>query len=82
MKKLTNLTKAADIIEVLGGPDKLAELTEATDPAVWNWLHSFEAFPANTYALMIKELAKRGYTAPPHLWKMRGFQKPSKRRAA
>lgn len=74
MKKLTN---AADIVDVLGGPKKVAALTEAKDPAVWNWYGYFELFPPNTYAIMIKELEKRGYTAPPWLWKMRGFERPS-----
>ncbi|MGY2987663.1 hypothetical protein [Bradyrhizobium sp. USDA 4508] len=79
MKKLSNV---ADIVEVLGGPERVAELTEARDPAVWNWLYAFEAFPANTYFVLIEALKKRGYTAPPHLWKMRGTRKNGKKRAA
>lgn len=72
MKKLTT---AAEIVEVLGGPEAVAKLTNATLEAVWNWHGYFEQFPANTYVLMTRALERRGYKAPPHLWKMRGFEK-------
>ncbi|KRR21313.1 hypothetical protein CQ14_06600 [Bradyrhizobium lablabi] len=71
MKTISNV---AEIVEVLGGIERVAALTEAKDPAVWNWVYAFEAFPANTYFVLIEALKQRGYTAPPHLWKMRGIR--------
>jgi hypothetical protein len=79
---MKSLTKAAAVVEALGGPEKVAALTDANTSAVWNWFAYFEAFPANTYKIMIDALKRRGYTAPPHLWKMRGFEKRSKKHAA
>ncbi|MEY9493715.1 hypothetical protein [Bradyrhizobium elkanii] len=76
------LTTAASVFEAIGGPRKVAALTGANIKAVRNWYGCFEAFPSNTYAIMLRELAARGYTAPPWLWKMRGFEKPSSERAA
>lgn len=79
---MKNLTDAAQIVEVLGGPQRVAEMTRAKNvKAVWNWHGYFAAFPPNTYAVMIRELKRRGYTAPPSLWKMRGFEKQTKRAA-
>ena len=71
---MKTLRKAARIVEVLGGPEKVAEMTRATNvKATWNWRGYFNAFPANTYAVMIQELEKLGYTASPRLWKQKGF---------
>lgn len=79
MKKLT---KPTEIVEVLGGFEGVAALTEAKDPAIWNWLNAFNAFPANTYFVMISALKRRGYTAPAYLWKMKGAEKPTTRKAS
>jgi len=78
MRRLTSVT---EVIDALGGDEKVAELTHAKPKAVWNWHGYFEAFPSDTYAVMERELRRRGYSAPPHLWKMRGFEKPNKRAA-
>lgn len=78
MKRLEN---AADVVEALGGPVRIAELTSANAKAVWNWHGYFLAFPPDTYVVMMRALKRRGYTAPPHLWKMRGFEQPKKRAA-
>jgi hypothetical protein len=75
---MKRLTDAAKIVEVLGGREKVAELTEATNvKAVWNWPY-FGVFPPNTYKVMTDELERLGYTAPPYLWKQKGFDKPKR----
>jgi len=81
-KKLSTLSTATDVFEAFGGPHKVAEVTGANIKAVRNWYGMFDAFPSNTYAIMISELNARGYTAPEYLWKMRGYRKPSRRAAA
>jgi hypothetical protein len=80
---MKNLTDPVKIVEVLGGPQKVAEMTEAKNTkAVWNWHGYFEAFPPNTYAIMIEALERCGYTAPPYLWKMRGYERRAKKKRA
>jgi hypothetical protein len=75
MKKLTS---AAEIVEVLGGKDAVAEMCKSTDKAVWNWHGYFDCFPPRTYVVMVQKLEKLGYTAPPYLWKMTGFERPKR----
>lgn len=78
MKKLTKITDPAKIVEVLGGREKVAELTLATNvKAVWNWPY-FGEFPPNTYKVMTDRLRRLGYTAPPYLWKQKGFERPER----
>ncbi|MBO4228161.1 hypothetical protein [Bradyrhizobium neotropicale] len=76
---MKSLPSAASVFEALGGPHQVARLTGADIKAVRNWYGMFEAFPSDTYALMIRELKRRGYTASPSLWKMRGWVKPKQR---
>lgn len=78
---MKRLSDPAKIVEVLGGPQEVAKLTHANLKAVWNWHGYFGLFPPNTYVKMIEELERLGYTAPPYLWKMKGFEKPAKRAA-
>jgi hypothetical protein len=75
MRKLSN---ASQVMEALGGPERVVKLTKSTRQAVWNWYGYFEAFPPDTYVVMMRELARRGATAPPHLWKMRGYERPKR----
>lgn len=80
--RLKKLTDAAQVVEVLGGPQEVAEMTRAKNvKTVWNWHGYFEEFPPNTYKVMIDGLRRRGYTAPAYLWKMKGFEKPTNRAA-
>ena len=81
-KTLTTLTTIASIFEALDGLKGVAALTGADTKAVQNWSGLFEAFPSNTYRLMIDELERRGYTASPAFWKMRGWVKRKTKRAA
>lgn len=75
MKKLTS---AVQVVEALGGDQAVADLTYSTPKAVWNWHGYFDAFPASAYRVMTDELEKLGYTAPPWLWKQRGFERPKR----
>jgi hypothetical protein len=77
---MKTLTKASDIVKVLGGPDQLAKLTFSNKDAVWQWQNNFKAFPSNTFVIMTDELKKLDYDAPPRLWGMRGFKKVSRSR--
>lgn len=73
---MKHLTDPVKIVEVLGGPQKVAEMTLAKSAkVVWNWYGYFGLFPADTHAVMTKELKKRGYAAPPYLWKQKGFER-------
>jgi hypothetical protein len=58
------------VILALGGFRSVAELCGVTPEAVMNWRRE-RGFPADTFVLLTKELAKRGYRAPEKLWKMR-----------
>lgn len=81
-KSLTTLTTISSIFEALGGLRGVAELTGAGVKAVQNWFGRFEAFPSSTYRLMIDELERRGYTASPAFWKMRGWDTKRKTKRA
>jgi hypothetical protein len=78
---MKTLTTAATVFDVLGGTKEVAALTDANIKAVRNW-YAFNAFPADTYVLMIEQLKLREFTAPPSLWHMRGFGKRKRRKRA
>jgi hypothetical protein len=67
MKKLRT---ANQVIDKLGGLDRIADMTVTDLKSAYNWPR-FGAFPSSTYDLMIRALNRRGYTAPASLWKMR-----------
>jgi hypothetical protein len=67
---MPNLQSTIEVIEQLGGTAEVARLTSTTSKAVSNW-RVFDRFPANTYLLIQAELARRGKSAPDHLWSMR-----------
>lgn len=64
-----DLKSTADVIKVLGGTVKVAEITGRKYMAVWNWGKA-PTFPASTYLILKAELAKRGEEAPIRLWRM------------
>jgi len=66
----TELTTTTEVMDALGGNAAVAEITNSTPKAAWNW-RGFETFPANTYLAMTQALAERGFSAPPSLWGMR-----------
>jgi hypothetical protein len=61
------LSRAADVIDALGGVKAVAELTQTTYRAAHNWKARGQ-FPAKTYALMIAELRARDCDADSSLW--------------
>lgn len=63
------LETPAQVIDALGGPAKVAEITGRKYSAAWNWKGS-KALPANTYLLLKSALAERGLQAPASLWRM------------
>jgi hypothetical protein len=67
MKKLRT---ANQVIERLGGLDRVAELTLTEKKSAYNWPR-FGTFPSSTYKAMTDALKRRGYTAPGSLWKQR-----------
>lgn len=69
LPSMQELTTTNDVIRALGGVSAVAELTERTYDAAWNWTR-FETFPADTYLVMKAALEAQGYTAPPSLWRM------------
>lgn len=73
-KKLKELTTARAIVAVLGGDAIVAKVIGVTSKAVNNWVN-WNRFPAATYARMLWELNKLGYTAPPGLWRQLGTEK-------
>jgi hypothetical protein len=80
---MAQLKTTREVIRVLGGVRAVAELTESTYNAAWNWT-TFETFPADTADAIRNALKKAEggpYTAPSSLWRMRGIRSSSKRRS-
>lgn len=63
------LHTTTDVIKALGGPAAAAKITGRKYSAAWNWTKN-TTFPSNTFLSMRAALEKRGYTAPPALWRM------------
>jgi hypothetical protein len=67
---MKRLRTANQVIERLGGLDRIAELTATDLKSAYNWPR-FGAFPSSTYVVMMRALNRRGFTAPASLWRMR-----------
>lgn len=63
------LLTTGDVIEKLGGPSRVAEITGRGYTAVSNW-KARGTFPPGTYLSMQGALKVAGFDAPPHLWRM------------
>jgi len=59
-----------DVIKALDGGANVAKLTGRSLNHLGNWRNDTGRFPANTYLVMRKALAEKGYEAPPALWGM------------
>jgi hypothetical protein len=70
MKKLRT---PLEVIEHLGGVDRVCELTGANAKQVWHWYGRAGKFPANTYVALKRALRRRDCYAPDHLWNMKGI---------
>ena len=64
------LTTTAEVIEALGGPQKVGMLTGRKTKAAWNWT-TFDHFPPDTFLVMQAELERQCKSAPASLWRMR-----------
>jgi hypothetical protein len=61
---MTPLFEFDDVVEVLGGPIAVAEITKnASQTAVFNWRKQRRKFPAKHYFVMKGALAEKGYFA-------------------
>jgi hypothetical protein len=68
---MKRLRTAREVVKALG-EEEVRRLTFASKQQLWNWEVYYGAFPPRTYWIMTRELAKKGLTAPPRLWKMLG----------
>lgn len=65
---MAHLKSTREVVTVLGGVKAVAALTGRKYTAAHNWL-SFATFPADTYEVMTKALARKGHRASPSLWR-------------
>lgn len=63
------LATASAVFDALGGVKAVADLTNSTYAAAWNW-RKLGNFPPRTYAVLASKLEHEGYTAPLTLWRM------------
>jgi hypothetical protein len=64
----TLLTTFDEVIDILGGVKKVAELVDRSPSAVCNWRRTKGRFPTAQYFVMQKALAALDCTAPRALW--------------
>ena len=76
--KLKTLNSVTAIFDVLGGSLAVQELTGDKPTTVSNW-RNWNVCPANTHDLFLRELAVRGFWAPPELFAQRK-KKPRKKK--
>jgi hypothetical protein len=72
---MKQLTTTKQVFDALGGIPGVCELTGANRRQAWNWYSFFGAFPPNTYVVLMQALARKGFSAPPRLWKMKGLKR-------
>lgn len=66
---MESLTTTGEVIDALGGTAAVARLFGRSMTVVSNW-KAGGCFPANTYVVFQRELAKLGLIAPDRLWRM------------
>ena len=69
---MKRLTTAVQVVDHLGGLDRVCEITVSNRKQAQNWPTRFGKFPAATHAAMTRALARRKATAPARLWNQRG----------
>ena len=70
MKRLRTFKQ---VVEILGGPAAVRELTHANPKQAWNWNNKTGRFPARLHASMTQKLRDLGYEADPRLWNQDGY---------
>lgn len=63
------LRTAEAVFEALGGVRAVAELTNSTYAAAWNW-RKLGSFPPRFYTVMAAALTEKGFGASETLWRM------------
>lgn len=76
---MTKLENTVDIIDYLGGNDRVANMLGTTAKAVANWRYS-GMFPASTYVALRKALRRARANAPDALWAMKPLLKAGRKR--
>lgn len=66
---IRKLKTADQVIDSLGGPAGLSRMFGVGENTVSQWRK--RGLPPETYTAMIAALQKRGFDAPPALWRMR-----------
>jgi hypothetical protein len=67
---MRELHTTSEIMDTLGGTQAVADLTGRKYSAAFNW-RAHDAFPANTYVVLVAALAEHGFRASPKLWGMK-----------
>lgn len=70
MARIRRLHTVDDILDVLGGNEKVAKLTGHKAKAVSAWRHVLEGLPSKTYVVLKHALREKGCEAPDELWGM------------
>jgi hypothetical protein len=70
---MRRLSTVDQVIDALGGMDRVLELTGTNSKQTWNWQRRTGQFPAQWHDAMTKALRKRRCTAPPRLWNQKEF---------
>ncbi len=65
----TELSTASEIIKALGGPTAAGRIVGRSPQSANNWRIA-NRFPSNTFPILTRALAERGYTAPSSLWRI------------
>ena len=63
------LTTLPAVIKELDGLSGVAQLTGKKAQHVWNWKDKGK-FPPSTFLIMRDELNRKGFDAPPELWRI------------
>ena len=70
---MRRLKTAKQVIDELGGLDRVCEMTASNKKQAMNWPGRAKAFPARTYVVMQRALKRRKATAPARLWNQVGI---------
>lgn len=72
---MRKLRTPEQVIEFLGGPDRICELIPgANKKQIWHWHGRAGKFPAYTYVALQRALKRRKASAPDRLWNMKGIK--------
>ena len=66
---MSKLRTAAEVIDALGGTQAVADIFGLNYGVVWNWRG--RGLPADTYAVMQRELAGIDCIGADHIWNQR-----------